>query len=512
MSGWPALLGGLGAIALGFGTFTLLLAFFQPVGLELALAHMALGLVLLGAAAVLGFEDLRERLRSGAGRRAGTYGSSALLSAVLGVAVLGMLGFWTARHPIRFDWSAEQVNSLTGQSEQVLARLDADVEMTAFFLAADQPYLRGLLERYAYASDRVTVRFVEPTVRPDLVRRYAVDEARLSRPLVVVDREGETLEVGDPDEEGLTNALVKLTSGEERTVYFVQGHNERSIEGEAGDEATGAARAAAALRNETYRVEPLLLPSVSEIPADADAVVLLGPTRPLLDAEHGLLDAYLARGGAVLAAVDPRARTDLGRALERWGVRLGEDVVVDRQLALFGRATTPIAAPAGEHAIVAPLRDPTLFHVARSLEAGPGFEPLVHTGESAWAERDLDTWVQSGSAAYEPGDLLGPVTLGVAGTPEGDAGAGRLVVFGDSDFASNEYLDGLANRDLFVNALNWLIGDVERIAIRPHRARASGLQLTAESYARIQYLSLFVLPEALAVAGLLGWWSRRRTA
>lgn len=505
------LLAGLGAIALGFGTFTLLLALFQPIGLELVLVHLALGGVLLAVAAVLGFDDLRERLRSGQGRRAGTYGTSALLSALLGTLVLGMLGYWTARHPVRFDWSAERVNSLTGQTVQVLDSLDREVELTAFFATADQPLLRDLLERYAYASERVSLRFVDPTVRPDLVRRYAVDEARLARPLVVLDAGDETLEVGEPDEQGLTNAFVKLASSERRKVYFVTGHNERPALGEGADETTGVARAAAALRNETYEVDALLLPGVSEIPQDADALVFAGPTRPLRDAEHAMLERYLAGGGALLVLLDPRARTDLGRSVATWGVTLGEDVVVDRQLALFGRATTPIAAPAGEHAIVAPLREPMIFHVARSVTAGEGFEPLVQTGDSAWAERDLDTWVQSGSAAFEPGDLAGPVTLGVAGRPSGGAAAGRLVVFGDSDFASNEYLDSLSNRDLFVNAVNWGIGDVERIAIRPHRARASGVNLSAEQYARIQYLSLFVVPEAIAVAGLLGWWLRRRS-
>ena len=40
-------------------------------------------------------------------------------------------------------------------------------------------------------------------------------------------------------------------------------------------------------------------------------------------------------------------------------------------------------------------------------------------------------------------------------------------MFGDSDFASNQALGAYHNRDLFVNSVNWLIGDVEAIAVRP---------------------------------------------
>jgi ABC-type uncharacterized transport system involved in gliding motility auxiliary subunit len=83
------------------------------------------------------------------------------------------------------------------------------------------------------------------------------------------------------------------------------------------------------------------------------------------------------------------------------------------------------------------------------------------------------------------------------------------VVVGDADFASNEMVDAYLNRDLFVNAVNWLLGDVEAIAVRPNRSRASRFQPTAEQFQRIRMLSLFVLPQLLAVLGVFTWWSRR---
>jgi ABC-type uncharacterized transport system involved in gliding motility auxiliary subunit len=132
---------------------------------------------------------------------------------------------------------------------------------------------------------------------------------------------------------------------------------------------------------------------------------------------------------------------------------------------------------------------------------------------------------KSGRAELGPSDLKGPVPLAVAGQldlakPDAAAPAGgeakppkqaRLVVVGDADFANNGLLHQFRNRDFFVNAVNWLLGDVEAISVRPDAARASRLQLTPEAFSNLRQLSLFVLPEAIAVAGVLVWWRRRST-
>ena len=67
------------------------------------------------------------------------------------------------------------------------------------------------------------------------------------------------------------------------------------------------------------------------------------------------------------------------------------------------------------------------------------------------------------------------------------------------------------NRDLFVNSVNWLLGDVEAISVRPHQSRASRFVGSQEEVQAIQYLSIFVLPEAIAVLGVAAWWWRRKS-
>ena len=234
----------------------------------------------------------------------------------------------------------------------------------------------------------------------------------------------------------------------------------------------------------------------------------------------------------MLVLVDPQAPDDLVERMGEWGIELADDVIVDRTLALFGRAMTPFAGSYDPvHEITRDLREPTLFHEARSVSGRAGadaeFTEIVLTSDSSWAERDLQMLYREGKVSPGDEDLMGPVPLAVAGRPaivsgngdgpeaaedEGEAEEAsepRVVVIGDADFASNEFVESYRNRDLFVNSVNWLIGDVEAISVRPNRSRASRFQLTNEQFHSIRSLSLFVLPEAIAVIGVFVWWTRR---
>jgi ABC-type uncharacterized transport system involved in gliding motility auxiliary subunit len=169
-----------------------------------------------------------------------------------------------------------------------------------------------------------------------------------------------------------------------------------------------------------------------------------------------------------LVLIDPRAGTDLGDNLETWGVDVGDDVVLDPTRAGFGQwAIRPLAAAYGDHPITRHLGDTTTFHVARSVmpadDAKGAFSPIVLTDRDSWAERHIERLYAMGRAEYDRVlELKGPVPIAVAGTvrlPPLRLNSARLVVIGDSDFASNQLIGEFGNRDLFVNSVLWLFGD-----------------------------------------------------
>ena len=525
MKRWASLLAPLGLVAIAFGLVSVFLMLAgAPTDLYWIWGNIVVGVILLGISLVASLDALRERMHTGEARRASRYGTTAVLSTLLALAILGLLGFLAQRHPVRFDWSEAGVHSLTDQTHKVLEGLPGDVNVTAFVSAGEVGPVRELLERYAYESPRFKVEFADPTARPDLVEKLGISPDKLGKGLVRVAIGNDAVELTEFDEEKLTNALVKLTRQGTRKVYFLEGHGERPMKGEGSEGKEGFSRAAEALRNENYQTESLVLGQKGDVPADANVVVSAGPTRPLPEEEHAALERYLERGGSLLVLVDPRSRTDLGKDLERWGVSLGDDVVVDRLQGFFGRAATPFAGEYGAHPITKGLREVTLFHVARSVRptdaARSHYTEIVKTSPDSWAERDLEAFFNEGKAELSEADLKGPVSLAVAGKPligggasadekKGESGP-RLVVFGDSDFAANQLLDQYRNRDLFVNSVNWLLGDVEAISLRPNKSRPSRVELSTEQLSNIRYLALFVLPEAIAFLGVLAWWSRRR--
>lgn len=556
MTGTALLLAGLGVVALCFGLLTALLAILQPFSDPIwIVGNLVVGVVLLAAAVFMSLETLRERVRTGASRRAGRYGTSAIVGAALSILILCFLAFLSVRHAHRFDLSEAGVHTLSQQTLDLLGRLDRDLEITAFFAESEAPPVRDLLDRYVFANrERIELSFVEPNAAPGLVEELGLGTEELSRGVVrLALSTGEGTTLTEFSEPAITNALQKLVKSKDKKIYFLEGHNERSIRPGPDDQpappvpghpappksdhATGPdsfGRAAEALVNETYHVESLLLATQQDVPADAAAVVVAGPTRPFFEGELAALGRYLERGGALFVAVDPRAQTNLYEFLAARGVRMGDDVVVDRALAIFGQATTPIAQEYDpSHPITSVLREPTLFPMVRSVELDPtlasGFSTLVRTSRESWAERDLEAWRTTGRAELGESDLLGPVPIAVAGTlrpgteavaapadasataePAGEPKSGRLVVFGDSDFATNQSIDDLRNRDLFLNSINWLVGETESITIRPNVSRASSFQMSQDQFRFLQFLSLLVVPEAIAVVGVLVWWSRRR--
>src|SRR5215468_9213355 len=434
-----SLLGALGLVCLVFGLihFLLMVVFLASSPLWVY-ANLALGVALLLVAALMNLDALRGRMRSGEARRAGKYGSSAILGTASILVILGLAGFLSTRYHRRYDWSEAGIHSLSDQSQKLLAGLDQDVEVIAFYPSLDQSPVRDLLDRYAYVSPRFKVQYVDPNERPELLAKYAIVPEKLGQGLVHIGFGGESVEVDQPTEEKITNALVKLARTGEKKVYFVEGHNEHAIEGPAGAERTGYERAADALRNENYKVEKLLLASKPEVPDDADVVVIAGPTRPWLDVE---------RRGSVFVMIDPRAQTDLVDDVRSWGVKVDDDIVVDRKLALFGRATTPFAGSyAPSHEITKDLRETTIFTDVRSVRAGDGpanLTELVFTGEDSWGEMDLKTFFDEGKAELKDDDLRGPVPVAVAGTLAlGGASVPAAAEGGPADGAAAKQADG----------------------------------------------------------------------
>jgi ABC-type uncharacterized transport system involved in gliding motility auxiliary subunit len=378
----------------------------------------------------------------------------------------------------------------------------------------------------------VSVEYVDPDTRPVVAREFDIQ----TYGTVVVDYMGRRERVTSEAEQDLTNALIKAISGMERTVYFLQGHGEKDP---TRTERDGYSGVVAALQRDNYKVERLVLAQQKDVPENATAVVLAGPTSDLLPEEADALRRYLERAGKLMVLLDPpigeqnAAMPNIQELLRFWGFEVGSNVVVD----ISGATNEPsiaVAASYPQHAITDRFATLTLFPLARSIDpVSPASEgrvslPIVQTSPRSWAEVNLATLTSGPGVELqtESGDKPGPVNIAAAmslastsaeaapaapaaGEAEAPTPETRVVVFGDSDFASNAYAGVPGNPNLFANAVNWLAQQENLIAIRPTSPEDRRVQMTARQQQLVSLTTILVMPALVFAAGIYTWWRRR---
>jgi len=489
---------------------------------------------LLIAAAVLFVVTVALSWREGAsilGRRGTRYGASAALLIVIALGVAVLANAVSLRYNARWDLTENKRHSLSPQTVKLLKALKSPVEVIGFF-RSDTPGKRtaeDLLKQYAQASDgKFTYRVEDPDRSPGLARRYGVETYG-----TLVMQSGEKSEkVLDAEEERLTNALVKVTRPGNPIVYFVKGHGERDI---SSSERTGMSQAKEQLEKANYTVKDLELARTGKVPPDAAVVIVPGPRTDLLPPELTAIDDYLAQGGHVLLMADPLQADGLAKYVAKYGVTLGQDLVVEPSP--IGRLLgvgpeVPLVMQYEQHPITKDMaKVMTGFPLTRSVSPaktppkGMTVTPLAKTSADSWGETNLDGLRRGQPASRDDKDTPGPVPVllavtieptpapKVAGQAEADDSKkpkGRLIVLGTSTFASNQALGFQGNRDLFLNIVAWLAGQEDEIAVRPKDPRQNPIFATEAQKNAILWLSIVVLPGAVMMCGIALVVRRRR--
>ena len=478
--------------------------------------------------------------------RRGTTAVAILLAAALFVA----LNYLASRHWARGDWTKTQIYSLSEQTRKILAGLKSPVRVTVFMTSDSRLYqpVRELLSRYQDASPKIEVEYLDP--RRNLARAEALVKEFGIRQSTVVFRSGDRKKYVEEDkiadfdfaggpmgggggsniktfkgEEAFTSAILAVTEQRQPKIVFAQGHGEAPLD--SGERGRGYADAKQLLERDNMTVATWAALGKADLPADADVVVVAGPQGAWLEPEAGALDKYLAGGGHALLLLDPvlpgagAPPPDLGMktVLDRWGLELGDDLVVDPANALpMVGAETVLANRFGTHPIVRSISAaglPVIFPIVRSVtkaEKPPDGVPeamLVETSAEGWGETNLKG-LDSG-IAKEPGDTPGPVSLAVAvgGDEKPGAKTPRVVVVGNSRFASTGYLANGANGMLFANAIHWLTGSEKQIGIPPKTPEQTSLSLTESQVQRLGIAAIAGLPALAVLLGIWVWFRRR---
>ncbi len=532
------------------------------------LAHLILGGMMVALYLFTHLDALKESV----GGRQAKYGTNALVYTLITLAVIVIVNYLAVQHPVRWDLTEEGVFSLAPQTAQLLDGIDSDIVARAFFREGEEGAVRDLLESFAAASDRFGFEFIDPDKRPEMAEQYEIAEystvhvtvgtetsriaeaaeQELTNTLIRLTQARRRIAYfltghGEPDPEDSTS---DTGYGQAKSALDNEGYDVVPLVLGTVPDVPGDAD----LLILTGPQRPLL---EREIVALDRYLHRGGAAMIMIDPQQGdqIVELLASRGIELGDDVIIEQFVQLFA-----GATLGLEPIVGD----YG--FHPITSGFSERTIFRMARS---VSAAEELPDGVTVSELARTSDSSWAEIDLERLFDNGEVTLDDDDTAGPIALAVAATledsalewtaplidsapdgsdtPDSDAvddtetsdtddteapaadgtdatsdtvasdGAdsapadleGRLVVFGDSVWASNRYLSNYFNQDLFLNAVGWLAGKEELISIRPRRTRASRVMLTQNESQAVFYVTVLLLPELILLCGMLLWLGRR---
>jgi ABC-type uncharacterized transport system involved in gliding motility auxiliary subunit len=466
------------------------------------------GGVLLFAGIVLGFQGILDFFS----KRSSRLGTNTTILVVAVLAILVVLNFVGFRHHKRFDLTSEKLFTLSDQTRKIVSGLSQDINIVRFAKLPDEQF-DDLMAEYKNLSPHIKFQNVDPQEKPDVARDYGA--AHMGDVIVALGPHKETLQ--GTSEETVTTAILKVTRQQSKMVCFVTGHGERSV---TDDSPQGYTQADQGLKKETYDTKTINLASGTEVPSDCDVLVIPGPTEAFFPQETAMVSRYLDQGGKALIEVDPvtgnkQLEPNLDSIFQKWNINVGKNVVIDSSgmgRLLGAGPAIPLVINYGDSPITKSLqRTMTFFPLARTVsiadksKTDPQAVELLMTSQQSFTKPKIEREV-----SYDPKtDTMGPLSLGVAASRAVDSKSARLVVIGDSDFASNGAIGEASNGDLLFNTIDWLAQDENLISIRPKSATNRRIVLTQGQAVGLQWFELFLLPGFVIILGISIWWKRR---
>jgi len=348
-------------------------------------------------------------------------------------------------------------------------------------------------------------------------------------------------------EDKLSSAILNVTEDRQTAVYFLTGHGELGIE---GDEEKDLNQFVLDLKRENCRVAALNLLKTPQMPADCDLLVIAGPEKPFTDSEVEILRQYLENNGRLFVLVHPRLPPGklggLDSLLADYNVDVRDDeMILEPNRNLMGQTVVSsllVLDVPGRHPItddltrmncvmdrVAPVRAatpeaPMQFGRPVGPQSDYVVTGLVYSGPNSWA--DPNPTKRPPRFDPEHGEK-GPLCVGVAvqrrakrESPAGPAAeshekGARLVVIGSTDTASDIAFSHPeagyeANRTLVMNCVNWLTNKETKLGIAPQKTDRRELTSGPAAFKAIFFIAVIGMPLAVALAGGLVWWVRRK--
>ncbi len=420
----------------------------------------------------------------------------------------------------RVDLTPTRALSLSSVTRNVLKEVTEPLHVTVFHRRGERARFSSLLDRMHAENPHITAELFDLDRYPERARVDGITQYGRA----VIAYQGRRVVTAAEPEEQLAGSILQAVRGRRRRAVLTTGHGERVPSGDAA----GVGRLLAELDAQGFTVDVVNLLD-APLPDETDLVIVAGPKRDFLPEELTPLGKHLQEGRGLLMLLDPAPLPKLQAFLASMGLALGDGLVVDHEHRVLGteglaavveqfRRGNPVSEPAQN-----PIESGVVLPSARTVDVarevpGVAAESIARTGDSSWAMADAERarrGEEPSKAAHDvPGPLSVMVLAEIGGGPDG-ARRGRLAVIGDSDFATDAYLDVLGNRDVVLNAAAWAAGEEALAGERPKdvpevQRPLSQLVLTDAQARRLLAAVAGVLPGVVLLTGIVVVTLRRR--
>ena len=424
----------------------------------------------------------------------------------------------------QLDISSTKLYSITSNTKAVVNALEKDV--TIYWVVQsdkEDDIIENLLAKYESLSEHIKVVKKNPDVYPTFAQQYT-SETVLNNSLIVecgdssryisyediylteADMASYSYTTSFDGEGAITSAIDYVVSEDHPKLYMTEGHGEAEV----------SAVFAEQIEKQNIETVTFTLLNSDTIPEEADVVLIHAPTSDISKEEKDMLAEYTKNGGKLMVMAGPvedGVLTNLYSLLGDYGVEAEEGIVAEGDRNYYAFRQPYILLPdMAEHEITNPLIEGNYYAImpiAQGLtvtDTTGSVTQLLATSETAYSKAAgyaIETYEK------EEGDVDGPFATAVAV----DCGSGgRMVWFASSNFLDdmyNAYSSG-ANLDLGMNALSFMIGEREAVAIRSKSLNYSYLTINESAASYLKVMMIGVFPLAFLGYGVYVIVSRRR--
>ena len=456
-------------------------------------------------------------------------------SIALAVLVLIGVNFLGSKYNSFKDITSDRINTLSDESIKFISQIKDDVTIDIYFSGNQDPnakiLLKKLIRLYENQSRKISYTFKNAYENPEAASFLTSNDR--GRMVLFVSSGGRREKVGEPiGEESLTTALMRLGGQSQYKIYFSQGHGEKSILDESNE---GLSAFKTFLENRGFSCNELSLNQLQggEFPRDLYALAIIGPRKNFSSHEVQILKQFIQDGGRLLLALEPdAANKSLNSLLAQLGVEYQSDLVVSVQ-SMFPLYVVGEKFSSDSELTKDMLNAQVIFPITsyfKRLDQRPesvDVQSIVSTSEFSFAVstpqevqekmREISQKMSMNGQSYDIG-LLVTGKLQAKEESHKDHSHSNplfspgnpfsLIVYGDSDFISNQQVQQYYNKDLALNSMVYLTGQKGWISIRPNEAQPTMIKLSPTGF-NVAALFSFMPPLGFLLLAVFFWLRRR---